>query len=75
MVVFCRSSLIESESVAESLRHSTTPRYTPFTPSAHYSSPFGGATVDVNLDGDSHVQQIIEEAKQDVMKLKSLKDR
>jgi len=69
-----RSSLIESEAVADSMRHSTTPKYTPFASSARYSSPFSGAAIDLVLDGDGHLQQVLDEAKQDVMKLKSFRD-
>ena len=76
-----RSSLIESEAVVESMRHSMTPRYTPFAVSARYSTPFaGGATIVDDLaqqvvDGDDHVQEVLEEAKRDIMKLKHLKHR
>ena len=61
--------------MAESMRHSTTPKYAPFASTARYSSPFGGTTTEAGFEGDDHVKQVLDEAKQDVMKLKSLRDR
>jgi hypothetical protein len=68
--------LIESNAVADSLRQSvSTPRY---ASSAHNFAPSvlaASVPVDVLLDDDGHVQQLIDEAKDDVMKLKQLTER
>ena len=62
-----RASLAESECLVESLRQSATPRMT----LSQYSSSFTESVFLESTDPDEHVQQLLQEAKLDVDRMKT----